>query len=112
MATIEITAQNIKETVDGNDIVLVDFWAEWCGPCRAFAPVFEKASEDHPDIVFGKCDTSKEAALAQAFQIRSIPTLMVFKGGSLVTQQAGMLPTPALEELIDKVRQLGQDQEK
>ena len=106
MPTIEITSENIKETVDSNEIVLVDFWAEWCGPCRAFAPVFEQASVDHEDIVFGKCDTATQAALATAFQIRSIPTLMVFKGGILVSTQVGMLATPVLEELIAKIRAL------
>ena len=110
MPTIEITAENIKGIVDSNEIVLVDFWAEWCGPCRAFSPVFEQASEKHEDIVFGKCDTSTQAALASAFQIRSIPTLMVFKGGVLVSTQAGMLATPVLEELIAKVRALDSDQ--
>jgi thioredoxin len=110
MPTIEITAENIKTTVESNDIVLVDFWAEWCGPCRAFAPVFEEAADENEDIVFGKCDTSTQAALAAAFQIRSIPTLMVFKGGVHVSTQAGMLPKPALDELIAKVRQLDSSQ--
>ena|SRR5215208_5812981 len=106
MPTIELTGQNFEETVTGHDIVLVDFWAEWCGPCRQFGPVFERASEQHADIVFGKVDTESERALASAAQITSIPTLMAFKQGTLVFSQPGALPGPVLEQLIDGVRAL------
>lgn len=110
MATVEITADNFKETVEKNDIVLIDYWANWCGPCRAFGPVFEKASEQHGDITFGKVDTEKEQALASAFKIQSIPTLMVFKGGVMIFSQPGMLPEHILSELIDKVRHLDMEE--
>jgi thioredoxin len=106
MATITLGAANFEETVTGNDIVLVDFWAAWCGPCRQFAPVFEKASEQHGDIVFGKVDTEAEQSLAAAAQITSIPTLMAFKNGHLVFSQPGALPAPMLEQLITGVREL------
>ena len=106
MTTIALGAANFEETVTGNDIVLVDFWAAWCGPCRQFGPVFEKASEQHPDIVFGKVDTEAEQALAAAAQITSIPTLMAFKGGTLVFSQPGALPAAMLEQLITGVREL------
>jgi thioredoxin len=106
VATLELTAANLESTVVDNDIVLVDFWAEWCGPCRQFGPVFEAASEQHEDIVFGKVDTEGEQALAAAAQISSIPTLMAFKGGELVFAQPGALPAPALEQLITAVRDL------
>ena len=106
MATIELTAQEFEATVTGNDIVLVDFWAAWCGPCRQFGPVFESASEQHPDIVFAKVDTDAEQQLAAAAQITSIPTLMAFKQGNLVFSQPGALPAPILQQLIDGVREL------
>jgi len=104
MATRDLNAQEFNDIVNGNDIVLVDFWASWCGPCRAFAPTFSKAAEQHPDIVFGKVDTEAEQDLAAAAEIRSIPTLMAFKKGNLVFSQAGALPPAALEELIQQVR--------
>ena len=106
MSTLTLTAETFENTVTGNDIVLVDFWASWCGPCRQFAPVFEKASEEHPDIVFGKVDTEAEQSLAAAAQITSIPTLMAFKDGTLVFAQPGALPPQALEQLVGAVRDL------
>ena len=104
MATIDLTAGTFDETVTGNDIVLVDFWAEWCGPCRNFAPVFGKASEQHPDIVFAKVDTEAEQQLAAAANITSIPTLMAFREGVLLYAQPGALPAPQLDELIKAVK--------
>ena len=106
MATTALTAQTFEPTVLQNGIVLVDFWAEWCGPCRMFAPVFEKASETHPDITFGKVDTEAEQALSAAAGISSIPTLMAFRDGILVFAQPGALPAQALEQVITAVRGL------
>jgi thioredoxin reductase (NADPH) len=109
VATQDLTSAEFNETVNGNDIVLVDFWASWCGPCRAFAPTFAKASEAHPDIVFGKVDTEAEEQLAAAAEIRAIPTLMAFKKGQLVFNQAGALPPAALEDLITQLRDFDVD---
>ncbi|MGZ4429998.1 MAG: thioredoxin [Nocardioidaceae bacterium] len=106
MATINLGASDFEKTVEDNDIVLVDFWASWCGPCRQFAPTYEKASEANPDIVFGKVDTEAEQALAGAANITSIPTLMVFREGVLVFAQPGALPPPALDQVITAVRDL------
>jgi thioredoxin 1 len=106
MASTTLTAENFEKTVLDEEIVLVDFWAEWCGPCRQFAPVFEAASEQHGDIVFGKVDTEAEQALAQAANITSIPTLMAFRDGILVFAQPGALPASALQQVIEGVRGL------
>jgi thioredoxin 1 len=106
MATIALTGDTFEQTITGNDIVLVDWWASWCGPCRAFAPVFEAAAAQHDDIVFGKIDTEAETQLAASAQIRSIPTLMAFREGVLVFSQPGALPGHVLDDLIAQVRGL------
>lgn len=110
MATIALGADDFERTITDNSLVLVDFWAAWCGPCRMFAPVFEAASVAHPDVVFAKVDTEAEQALAAAAQIRSIPTLMAFKDGMLVFSQPGALPAAALEQLIQGLRDLDMTQ--
>lgn len=109
MATEDLTAEQFNETIVNNEIVLVDFWASWCGPCRAFAPTFAASSEKHPDVVHAKVDTEAEQQLAAAADIRSIPTLMAFKKGKLVFNQAGALPPAALEDLVQKVKEFDID---
>jgi thioredoxin 1 len=109
MSTTTLTHASFEQAIAGNDIVLVDFWAAWCGPCRMFAPVYEKAAQQHPDILFGKVDTQAEQALAAAAGISSIPTLMAFRDGILVFSQPGALPAAALEQVIEAVRGLDMD---
>jgi thioredoxin 1 len=106
MATMELTKDNFEQTVNGNPIVIVDFWAPWCGPCRGFAPVFEKASESHPDVVFAKVNSDEQQELAGSFNIRSIPTLMVFREKVILFQQAGALPGQALEQILTQAKSL------
>ena len=110
MATLPLTTDDFKTTVEKGGILLIDWWAEWCGPCRAFAPVYEKVSGDNPDITFAKIDTEKEQQLAAAFGIRSIPTLMIFRDGVPLFAQPGALPQSDLEELVRKVRALDMDE--
>jgi thioredoxin 1 len=110
MPTIELTKDNFEETVTGNEIVLIDFWAAWCGPCRMFAPVFETAAARNPDIVFGKVDTEAQPELAAAFRISSIPTLMAVRDRTVLYSQPGALPPQALNELITKIREADMDE--
>ena len=106
MATIELTKENFDQTINGDKTVIIDFWAPWCGPCRGFAPVFEKASEAHPDVVFAKINSDEQQELAGAFNIRSIPTLMVFREKVILFQQAGALPGQALEQVLTQAKSL------
>jgi thioredoxin 1 len=106
MATVTLTAQNFQEHVEKPGILLIDWWATWCGPCRAFAPIYEKAADKYADVVFGKIDTDAEQELAATFEIRSIPTLMIFRDQVLVFARPGMMPGPALDDLVEKVKAL------
>ncbi|AEI10479.1 thioredoxin [Corynebacterium resistens DSM 45100] len=110
MATIEVTGENFQDTVSQDGIVLLDFWAEWCGPCKRFGPIFEHASEQNPDAVFGKVDTEANQELSAALQIQSIPTLMVFRDGILLAREAGLLPGEALNDLISQAKELDMDE--
>jgi thioredoxin 1 len=110
MSTVALTEESFEDAVAGPGITLVDWWASWCGPCRMFAPVFQAASEKHPDITFGKVDTEDQAGLSAAAQITSIPTLMAFRDGILVFSQAGALPAASLEKVIQAVRDLDMDE--
>ncbi len=106
MATVEVTQENFNQVVSGNNMVIVDFWAPWCGPCRSFAPAYEAASEKHPDVVFAKVNTEEQQALAGYFQIRSIPTLMIFRDKIIIFAQPGALPASALDQVIEKAKAL------
>ncbi|MBF0270490.1 MAG: thioredoxin [Magnetococcales bacterium] len=110
MATIALTQDNFEATVTGNDIVVIDFWADWCGPCKAFAPIFERVSEKFADVVFAKVDTDREQELAGAFQIRSIPTLMIFRESTILFVQPGMVPETALTDLVERVKQVDMEE--
>ena len=109
MALETLTAENFNEKISASPIAIIDFWAPWCGPCKSFAPIFEKVAEENPDILFGKVNTEEEQAIAGEFQIRSIPTVMVIKEGIIVFNQAGMLPEEALKDIIQQVRDLDMD---
>jgi len=110
MAYIELTTKNFNETLDNNDIVIIDFWAEWCGPCRQFAPIFEKAAETYPDVIFAKVNTEEQQAIATQYGVFSVPTIMVSREGIILLNQAGSLPADAFGKLIDHVKGLDMDE--
>jgi len=110
MAVIELNSENFEQTIRDNNLVIVDFWAPWCGPCRSFAPIYEQASENHPDVVFAKVNTEEQHDLAGYFEIRSIPTLMVFREQIVLFAQPGALPAAALDTVIEKTRALDMDE--
>ena len=110
MATIELTKETFEETITNNDIILVDFWAPWCGPCKSFGPIYEAESEKHDDVVFAKINTEDQQELGGSFNIRSIPTLMIFREKIVIFSQAGALPASALEEIITKTKELDMDE--
>lgn len=110
MAIIELNTGNLDKTIESNDILIIDFWADWCGPCKMFGPVFEKVAGKHPDVAFAKCDTEKEQMVAAQFGIRSIPTLAIFREQILIFLQAGALPEAMLEDIIGKVRGLDMEE--
>ena len=110
MAVVELTKDNFEEVVTNNEFVIVDFWAPWCGPCRSFAPTYEKVSEDHPDVVFAKVNTEEEQEIAGHFQIRSIPTLMIFRDKIIIFSEAGALPESGFRELVAKAGELDMDE--
>lgn len=110
MATVEVTQENFNQVVNGNNMVIVDFWAPWCGPCRSFAPAYEAASEKHPDVVFAKVNTEEQQALAGYFQVRSIPTLMIFREKIIIFAQPGALPAATLEQIVEKAKALDMDE--
>jgi thioredoxin 1 len=110
MAVVELTKDNFEEVVTNNEFVIVDFWAPWCGPCRSFAPTYEKVSEDHPDVVFAKVNTEDEQEIAGHFQIRSIPTLMIFRDKIIIFSEAGALPESGFRELVNKAGELDMDE--
>ena len=112
MATVELTEETLEKTVVENDIVIIDFWAPWCGPCKSFGPIYEEVSEKHPDIVFAKVNTEAEQAIAAHFQIRSIPTLMIFREQVVLFSEAGMLPAAGLEQVIGQVKELDMEKVK
>jgi len=110
VATVDVTQENLHQIVSENNLVIVDFWAPWCGPCRSFAPAYEAASEKYPDVVFAKVNTEEQQALAGYFQIRSIPTLMIFREKIIIFAQPGALPASALDQVIDKAKSLDMDE--